>query len=807
MQLFWIFALFIIMGIFVPYVVARRKIKDYKQGRRKYSSLLGNLSQLQEHVETEADRWPIYARPVMFTDIDHEAQVEFARAQKTLQDANQIVPEIETIPEPETPENFDFRSLFHLPKNLRTIDVGNRLVGNVNSLENKVGSLTESVKTIRLDWYKAEKKRREVRQAVKDLKKRIANTNKNLKSIDNWSSEAINQVSWALSVAENCQLTAHTEVTKQSDEEQGYLEHAIADVYIEIGDFALECIDLFLDSQLISPRYDLDLFTSLFKNTTDYLQSILVMGEWNGWRKLQRAKPYIDRFPEIKEDAVNSLDNFKEQRQLLETLIKRINELDLARQVEKTNDLQNECTYYWYSFEERRSDWIAILRNHPLPSIGLNKVQSELVTDILPATGVDMVIKQSIMPQLITKINRLLKDLEVVLSVIQRLEVELNRHKEAQKIVNAQFSTAGAAFLGITRLNDLMQDTSPDITEMGADSIKLYQTYHERAIKVRGANFPDLKENIDALVVTIQDLINQHTFQLAKLESSYEQLFKSIQAYVDEIDKYRHHTPAFDAQNLKVFANFYDSGWGLLHTTALKKYSWLTNTTSNMTRWLQLADPYVVRAREKYQAFITARSQAEKQFRQTKEQIDIQRLLADRKWGWVQQELVPIIEQTAKELDSEIKEWKRHEERKWAELNIHQAIARCESQVKFADQLLIDLTKKTGKIIQQHSLLTKKANDIKEIARTNSSKLSEEEHSEITSLITLATRVDSKETVETLLTHANSVALKRADWRERKAIQKIIINSGGGTVVMGDVKTNGDFVGRDQKVGRTRANS
>lgn len=101
-----------ILGPLLVYNVARQRSKEYKQGKRKFNALSNNLLQLRGHVITEADRWPIYARPVMFTDIDHSAQVEFARAQKAIRDADEIVPEISGIPEPKTSEKFNLKSVF-----------------------------------------------------------------------------------------------------------------------------------------------------------------------------------------------------------------------------------------------------------------------------------------------------------------------------------------------------------------------------------------------------------------------------------------------------------------------------------------------------------------------------------------------------------------------------------------------------------------------------------------------------------------------------------------------------------------------
>lgn len=785
------------MGTFVPYMIARQKARAYRQGKHKYSSLVDNLDKLRSHVATEADRWPIYARPVMFTDIDHDAQVEFAKAHQALNDASRIIPEIETIPEPELPAEFDIRSLFLLNRNLEAINLGNRLTGNVTSLENKVDNLESSVKIIRVDWYKVEKKRREVRQAVRDLKKRIVEMNNTLKSIDSWGSVAVNQVSWALTIADNCHLSAQEHVLKQSDDEQGYLEHAIADVFVEIGNFSLDCVSLFLDSQMESRRYDLDLFTDLFRTTTEYLRSILMIGDWNSWRKLQRAKIYIDKFPETKESAIESLNDFKHKRSILEGYIKQIYELKLSETIEITNDLEKECTYYWYSYEERKSDWVSILGKVPLPSVALNKVQSDLVTDIIPTTGIDIVIRQSNLPNLINKISKLLGEYKVAEISISRLRHELKRHKDAQKIVNAHLSQSGAAYLSIGKLIELLDDTSPEINESGSNWLNTYKNYADRANRVRGANFPDLQDKLDTLVKSVQDLIEQHTLQLAKLESAYEKLRHQIKSFVDEIDQYMHHVPSFDNQSLKAFGSLYNGGWGLLRNSVFRKYSWLTNETSNMQRWIQIADPYVVRAREKYQAFNTGCSQVEKQLKQTKDQIGTQRLLVERKWGWVRGDLLPVINQAEQNLNIEISEWKRLSERKWAELTIHQAIIKSENLIKFAEQLLNDLNIKIGSVLKKQNLLKAKVKDIKELSAKNTYKLSEEERIEIHSLLSLAERAENYEIANSLIDHANNLSIKRASRQERTIIKQII-NSGGGTIIMGNLNTSGgDFVGRD----------
>ena len=45
-----------------------------------------------------------------------------------------------------------------------------------------------------------------------------------------------------------------------SENDQGYIEHATATIFVDIGNFSLDCIELFLESQKISRRYELDTF-------------------------------------------------------------------------------------------------------------------------------------------------------------------------------------------------------------------------------------------------------------------------------------------------------------------------------------------------------------------------------------------------------------------------------------------------------------------------------------------------------------------------------------------------------------------
>ena len=133
--LFWLLLLLVFIVFMLLYAQARQRAKEYRRWKRKLVDLAEHLHRLRENIDSEADRWPMYARPVLFTEIDHEAQIEFARAQQVLSDADQILPEIDSLEEPELPEEFSLIDFFNVPKNLKTIFLGNQLIEKAGALD------------------------------------------------------------------------------------------------------------------------------------------------------------------------------------------------------------------------------------------------------------------------------------------------------------------------------------------------------------------------------------------------------------------------------------------------------------------------------------------------------------------------------------------------------------------------------------------------------------------------------------------------------------------------------------------------
>ena len=95
-SLVWLLLLLALIVLMFLYAQARLRAGGYRREKKKFAILNEHLEKMRDTMLSESDRWPMYARPVLFTEIDREAQIDFARAQQALAEAEQILPEIET---------------------------------------------------------------------------------------------------------------------------------------------------------------------------------------------------------------------------------------------------------------------------------------------------------------------------------------------------------------------------------------------------------------------------------------------------------------------------------------------------------------------------------------------------------------------------------------------------------------------------------------------------------------------------------------------------------------------------------------
>jgi hypothetical protein len=775
-SLVWLLLLLALIVLMFLYGQARRRARQYRGAKKKFAILNEHLDKMRETMLSESDRWPMYARPVLFTEIDRDAQIEFARAQQALAEAEQILPEIEVIEEPEIPDHFRIQDFFDVPKLIKTVSVGNQLLGSVSDLEQLILTLQSTQKSLRLNRQQVEEKRLTVEKSIEDLRVRTEQINKRLKPLDIWRSLEAHNFLWVVNIAERCQVEASSRLMTSSENDQGYIEHATANIFVDIGNFSLDCIELFLESQKISRRYELDTFVKYFAESTGFLQSILQMDEvWSGWKKLKQVKPYIEALPTTRQQAEASLRSFRNRQEYFEKLLERISLIDLQKEVNVVEALEKEGAYYWYPYEERKTYWERALGDPTVfPSQELDKFQTLLLGEIQPSIHVDAVIKQSQLLSLIQKVSQALAWHDALTKLILQLGTALRSHKEAQRTVNQLLSSQGEASRLLARLELALIDTSPELHEAGTRQVSEIQDYLEQARTIRGVDFPELLTSLGQWIADAERLVKQHEIQFQELKAGYDRYHKQIGALIKEIGVYMSHIPPFDNPSIQSFDGIFDEGIVILSEQKIERYSWLSPAVRRMQAWLERSEAVLAPAREKYTAFQNESRLVEDLLEQTEAELKRSKSEIDASWSWSRSETLPKLDSLARAFIREKNHWERLRERHWAEYNIHQAVATCENLITFCEGILLDLAQTMENINPRQDQLSGKTESVMLLLDQNGSSLATSDRQDIRSLVGMARETPDYEFANRLLDYAETIAMNRANLSTRSEVTNLI---------------------------------
>lgn len=758
------------------YAQARLRARGFRRGKKKFATLNEHLEKLRDTMLSESDRWPMYARPVLFTEIDREAQIEFARAQQALAEAEQILPEIATIEEPELPDEFRLQDFFNVPKLLKTIFLGNQLSGSVSELEQHILTLQTTHKSLRTNRQQVEEKRLTVEKSIEDLRIRTEQINKRLKPLDIWRSLEAHNFLWVVNIAERCQVEASSRLMTSSENDQGYIEHATANIFVDIGNFSLDCIELFLESQKISRRYELDTFIKYFAESTGFLQSILQMEEvWSGWKKLKQVKPYIEALPMARQQAEASLRSFRNRQEYFEKLLDQISRIDIEKEINVVEALEKEGTYYWYPYEERKTYWEKALGNPTvLPSHELDRFHTLLLGEIQPAIHVDAVVKQSQLLNLIQKVGQALTWHDAITKLIVQLGTALRSHKEAQRTVNQLLAAQGEASRLLARLELILIDTSPELREAGTQQVDEIQDYLEQARTIRGVDFPELLRRLGQWIGDSERLVKQHDVQFEELKASYDRYHKQIGALIKETGVYMSHVPPFDDPSIQSFDILFDEGIVLLSEQKVERYSWLSPAVRRMQAWLEKSEAVIAPARETYTAFENEARLVEELLQQTEAELRRSKSEIDSSWSWSRNETLPKLDSLARAFIREKNYWERIRERNWAEYTIQRAVATCENLITFCEGVLLDLAQTMESINPKQDQLAGRTESVMLLLDQNGSSLSTTDRIDIRALVGMARETPDYEFATRLLDYAETIAMKRANISTRNEITNLL---------------------------------
>jgi hypothetical protein len=603
---------FVLIGaVIIFYASAKSKLKNYENDQKDYQLLVDNLNKLETRLQDEADHWPIYARPMLFTDVDHESQLEFAKAQKAMSEAHGITPDLqETIDQPIVKP-----SLLYIFENIRIIRIGSHFRSQIYSLAYKSIDLARSIIALNNNQNKINQKRSLVKANIKKLQASIDEANKQVNGIEKNSAGSVTQIYWTITTAQEAHDSAQKEIipkpNSELEDDQGDLVYAIADVYATIGNIAIKCFHLYCDSLKEIGRYELDIFRGLFQESIDHLHSILKIKDINGWKKLRRAKPPIDEFPIKETQARASLDDFRQKRLAFETIEQQLSKLEWDAKIIEADKVQEKCGRYWTPYQENRSEWQIVLENRVLPKTRLIQLRDLCISNIIPATALGALIQQSSLPTLTQNISKILKEIQIADFDVSNLSREYEKNLIAEEWVRLQVAKEGQLFITISNIQRVANDSDDDLISLCLILIERYNGFIERIKMVRGANFPDLATQINVLLSECNGLIVAYKTRVAECEMKYKRLITGMRTSLNELRKYIDISPSLDQQHIMRLEQLAIACKLLLEESTGNRYLSMRSLVGRMEEWNQTGAPFIAQTKARMENFNSLCDQTE----------------------------------------------------------------------------------------------------------------------------------------------------------------------------------------------------
>ncbi len=783
------------LGFLFFYSYAYTHAKRYPRDVQEYKALANEFEKISERVFQEADQWPIFARPVLFTDYDHDAQIGFAEAYKSLQEGQAFYSR-EEIPTIKFQTGVNLVQLVDFKSNYNVISQSTFINQKKRGLREKISEISRSLKFVQTEHYKLEQLRKDVRKELADFRQAIDGIDPIVNDIRKWDLNSGDKVLWALKIANDSYSYAVECFKKRTDDEQEYREYAVAKVCVLLGNSSLDYIRIFATQYKIPDRYELDIFNAIFVSLKAHLDTSLEQS-LDGWKKLRRTKEYIDEFPGLKDDAEASLSEFKKLRAEFEMLEERVNKVHFKTEIDLAQDVQDKCLRYFYPFQDRDTEWRKCIGSHQLPSKSLSQVEDEKISNIDPMIGSGLIIKQSSLSLIIDRSKRLLSNVSVIKSDIQSLDKEFHRQQKAEKIVGELLDYGGRTFFLIANVEQIIKDSAPDIVEKGNKYIDKFNVYGSKAKQIKGVDFTQLHTDLLNLNSDCESLLGQHETLLKDEETKYSQMKKTLGDTIDEIENIRISTPTFEQQILERLEVFRRDGTNLFQQKIKRNYSALNRLSNEMSVWNENYRFFAGQLTKRKRDFLANAEETYKQVNQARLKLGSIEEFANKKKGWVQSQMLDALRDANHRLGIIEKNWLRYKTENWTGMTYQDAIGECENTKKLLPQIIEDANYALDRIRENERIYDENIKHVLQIAEENKNNISDTDTQTISRLITVAKRAPTRDFAEDALRQANSFATEHISPRMRESAN-VTINNYTQHVEGGiHVRDNAKFVGQN----------
>jgi len=495
------------------------------------------LRKLEQEVDYESWRWPIFARPVLYTPIDRTAQIFFSNIQRALENAKGL----EKVIQPPPPRPLQRRELISPRNNSKRIQACLDIQANIKNFEEALIESNNQLKTLRQSHKQEELIEEKIRQALVLLEKRVDDNGKKVKTMarGNLFDEAIN---WAQTNTQNCLLESRNQLAQSR---RDGINFAVADVFIHLSNNILDHFDLYEQELSIPARFELDHFEhhhGMFKKCISTMLGAQI-NDWYSVRSTSRVLELVDR---NRQQSVRSLRIFLASQQQLYNLEQKLQSLDLPKIEQEAQQVEKDCDYYWRPIDQDPFIWNKVLKSDPQPRISLDDAKRSYQVDIFPKIGADAVIKQSDMSKIILHIKAFLNTIDIARANAVKLNEELQIHKQAQIEVNIKLGPTGSTYQQVRKLATVESDTSPDVQEDCIVCRKDFDIFQARAKTVQGANFPSMLDEIDVFEAQCKGVRQKHDTLMESKRQEYFNLTQQLITINGDIKRLKEAKPRIE---------------------------------------------------------------------------------------------------------------------------------------------------------------------------------------------------------------------------------------------------------------------
>jgi len=470
--------------------------------RREYLLITRNIYNIQKNVQQSLRHWPIWPRPVLYSDIDYKIQNTFARLTSVFSQMESGENEISVISD-EWLHNLKF-------KKFPLVEYGQArqtLISHREKLERTKSLLVQAQEfsTIILDCKSMVAKReRSVRDELAIWQKRSLDYKGGIVAD---GKEESPEYTRAIHVLEDIHLATEEGAIclKQKASLDG-LQFARTEVCNRTAREAWRQFSLDASILQVEDNFDIDESGEILEKTEPALRSILVNVHNDMWDGLQGLKREIQRVHNEIMSADLFFRKFKNNVGQLKELLSRLEGIKPSALLDSAARQETKLNKLWYEYPE----WERVLGGRQEPSKRLEDAKLKWELYLQPKVDGSGVIKQSTMQNLVEQINSFSILIEEIQKDVQVISVEISEQESAKERVQAILNPTSVLSSSLAKLLGVKDDTSDDISIRTTSYQTFYQTFRSKLDALNGPNYKKLESDVNFFENEVTETLNFH---------------------------------------------------------------------------------------------------------------------------------------------------------------------------------------------------------------------------------------------------------------------------------------------------------